>query len=139
MGNPNVRPLLHFFPEETQGGISEAWQGTKWRNDMAPEFLSPMVRVRRMDFYIYEPTLLTRDRRCMPFKWFKREGSNDFWCEAYCMEVEMLRGELGWSVHINNKIIFNETELVLNGERLLANPPAGVPRTDKIWGTMLRN
>ncbi|KZT39377.1 hypothetical protein SISSUDRAFT_1061200 [Sistotremastrum suecicum HHB10207 ss-3] len=135
MANPKVRPHLHFYPEETlRGSLSEAWQGDKWRKDILPEFVTPMIRVRQRDFYIFEPTLLRGDVRCMPIRWYRKEGTNLFWCQAYKMEVEQIGTELAWTILENDTMHFEETELVSNVDMLLRNPRDGIPRADRIWG-----
>ncbi|KZS87843.1 hypothetical protein SISNIDRAFT_386046, partial [Sistotremastrum niveocremeum HHB9708] len=136
MSNPLVRPFLHFFPEETRKQVSEAWHGQKWRKDMQPDLLTPMIRVRGQDYFIFEPTLLTGNRYCMPIKWYRTEGSNEFWCKAYSMVVEQLRpGEVAWSILEDHTLVFSETELLANAPLLLRNEPGrGIPKVDRIWG-----
>ncbi|KZT33465.1 hypothetical protein SISSUDRAFT_955499, partial [Sistotremastrum suecicum HHB10207 ss-3] len=139
MGNPKVRPWLHFYPEDTRGGISEAWHGQKWRNDLDAEYLTPMIRVQREDYYVMEPTMLSGNRMCMPTKWYRKEGEPFFWGEGYIMEIEDLRGERGWTIRQDHTVHFCESELVANGQRLLALPPRDIPRVDRIWGTRTSN
>ncbi|KAG1813074.1 hypothetical protein DFJ58DRAFT_720359 [Suillus subalutaceus] len=52
MMNPRVRPLLHFYPEDT--------------GELDPELLTPVVRLHNQDFFVFEPALLsiTRELDC---------------------------------------------------------------------------
>lgn len=84
--NPLVRPKLHFYPEETLGGLRECWQGSKWLKEMSPNLLTPMIRVGGEDYYLQEPTMLTGPRYCVPIRWYRKEGSPLFYGEGYEIE-----------------------------------------------------
>ncbi|KAJ7229581.1 hypothetical protein B0H12DRAFT_1029956 [Mycena haematopus] len=53
LANPLVAPHLHFFPEETDGPISEVFQAGRW-TEYAPEQLTPMFTQGRRRFWINE-------------------------------------------------------------------------------------
>ncbi|KZS88916.1 hypothetical protein SISNIDRAFT_417595, partial [Sistotremastrum niveocremeum HHB9708] len=138
--NPLVRPKLHFYPEETLGGLRECWQGKKWLKEMAPELLTPMIRIRADDYYVCEPTMLTGPRYCVPLRWFRKEGSQLFHCKAYKIEPQSQNSpehglRTAWTVLSDEEFEFDETELVANYPTLEAfAEAAGVPPPDWIWG-----
>ncbi|EIW59026.1 uncharacterized protein TRAVEDRAFT_93301, partial [Trametes versicolor FP-101664 SS1] len=72
MANPQVRPHLRFLPEDAGKHLSEAWQGTRWRDELDPNLAAPMVRVRGTDFFVHEPVQLRDGSVCMPYRWFRR-------------------------------------------------------------------
>ena len=74
MANPNVRPHLTFFPEDKATQFSNAYQGERWLKWMDPDLLSPMVREKGQDFYVFKPTMLIDRTICVPFRWFMRSG-----------------------------------------------------------------
>lgn len=54
--------------------MSEAWQARRWLIEADPSLLTPMIRIRSSDFYVFEPSLLGDDRICVPYRWFLRHG-----------------------------------------------------------------
>ncbi|KAG6808221.1 hypothetical protein H0H92_004980 [Tricholoma furcatifolium] len=74
MANPNIRPHLHFYPEDAGRILSEAWQASRWRTEVDPSLLTPMFRIHNQDFYVDEISLLQGHRACMPCRWFTRDG-----------------------------------------------------------------
>jgi hypothetical protein len=76
MANPQVRPHLHFYPEETRPSVGEYYQADHWREiDGDKAFrAAPMSVIRGQHYYLYEPCLLTDGRVCMPYEWFLRDG-----------------------------------------------------------------
>ncbi|KAJ3769489.1 hypothetical protein FB446DRAFT_621971, partial [Lentinula raphanica] len=58
MSNPQVRPKLHFYPEDSGKYLSEAHQAERWLNEAPDNLLTPMARIDKRDFYIYEPAML---------------------------------------------------------------------------------
>lgn len=74
MANPTVCQNLHFFPEDTKPSLSQAWQASRWLNELDSELTTPMIRDHNQDFYINEPALLKDGSVFMPIRWFKREG-----------------------------------------------------------------
>ncbi|KAF8488776.1 hypothetical protein JB92DRAFT_3249859 [Gautieria morchelliformis] len=51
--NPQIAPLLCFYPEEKEGCVSEIWQ-MKRIKELPAEQLTPMVRKGLKDFYVNE-------------------------------------------------------------------------------------
>ncbi|KAF8919278.1 hypothetical protein CPB85DRAFT_1529674 [Mucidula mucida] len=90
MANPNVRPHLHFFPEDAGEHVSEAQHASQWLHELPDDQLTAMVRVGRRDFYIHEPTRLKNGLYCMPVRFFMKDRS-----------LRETRGPHGraWSVH----------------------------------------
>ncbi|OSX60535.1 hypothetical protein POSPLADRAFT_1148718, partial [Postia placenta MAD-698-R-SB12] len=59
MSNLQVRPHLHFYPED-QGDrpFAEARQASRWLNEVPNELVTPMARIHNHDYYIYKPAML---------------------------------------------------------------------------------
>ncbi|CDO76792.1 hypothetical protein BN946_scf184978.g21 [Trametes cinnabarina] len=58
MSNPRVRPFLHFYPEDAGGiNLSEARQAARWLQEVPDKYLTPMVRLRDVDYYVHKPAL----------------------------------------------------------------------------------
>ncbi|THU75790.1 hypothetical protein K435DRAFT_562305, partial [Dendrothele bispora CBS 962.96] len=53
-----VRPHLHFCPEDTSKHLSEARQAKRWLEEIPDDLLTPMARIHNQDFFIYEPVML---------------------------------------------------------------------------------
>ncbi|KAI8983315.1 hypothetical protein BD414DRAFT_515805 [Trametes punicea] len=70
--NPQVRPHLHFYPEDAGTVLAEAWQAARWCEELDPNLAAPMVRIGNQDYFVYEPAQLQDGRVCMPFRWFVR-------------------------------------------------------------------
>ncbi|KAF8520703.1 hypothetical protein JB92DRAFT_2709061, partial [Gautieria morchelliformis] len=51
--NPQIAPLLRFYPEETKGSVSEIWQ-MKIIKEMPLDQLTPMFCKGLKDFYVNE-------------------------------------------------------------------------------------
>ncbi|KAK7449318.1 hypothetical protein VKT23_013461 [Stygiomarasmius scandens] len=72
--NPEVVSHINFYPEESNGPISEVWQAERWREFNASE-LTPMYSANGKQFYINEVAMLQDDRLAIPLLWVKRNGS----------------------------------------------------------------
>ncbi|KAF8885562.1 hypothetical protein CPB84DRAFT_1666965, partial [Gymnopilus junonius] len=59
MANPEVRPHLWTYPEDAGPNLSEARQASRWLHEIRPEDTTPMIRLKDIDYYIFEPTMLT--------------------------------------------------------------------------------
>lgn len=70
MANPKVRPSLHFYPEDNGQILEEACQASCWLHELQPEETSPMIQVKSIDYYIFEPTTLSDGSVCLPTRWF---------------------------------------------------------------------
>jgi hypothetical protein len=64
---------LEFYPEETNGPISEVWQATHWK-EFKPSERTPMYGYGLRHFYIEEVCRLTDGQLVMPLAWIKRDG-----------------------------------------------------------------
>jgi hypothetical protein len=91
MSNPLVRPHLSFMPEDAGNELFEARHAARWLHELDEDLLTPMVRTgtskeSAQDFYTLEPALRSNGRVCMPFRWYRRLGSNDVWAKAWDMQ-----------------------------------------------------
>src|SRR6266446_4172743 len=96
MANPEVRPNLHFYPEDSGAKLSEARQAERWLKEMPPDELTPMIRIGEDDYYIYEPAMLIDGSCCIPTRWIVREG--DFYCKAWTLRSISSFDSDGWQV-----------------------------------------
>ena len=94
--NPQVRPHLHFYPEDTGKKLGEGRQVERWLKKLRPEETTPMVCIHRDDYYIYEPALLKDLSMCILECWFTQDGT--FFARAWKMEIRVIEGQLGWVV-----------------------------------------
>ncbi|KAJ3781388.1 hypothetical protein GGU10DRAFT_277639 [Lentinula aff. detonsa] len=85
--NPNVRPLLHFYPEIPEDGIvCEVWHAEKWRT-MDPELLSPMYDAGSgKHFYVFELLKLRDGSFVIPIRWIVKHKR--IHAEAYGVRVD---------------------------------------------------
>ncbi|THU77701.1 hypothetical protein K435DRAFT_701826 [Dendrothele bispora CBS 962.96] len=83
--NPEVAPHINFYPEETDGPISEVWQAERWKEFDAND-LTPMYSSNGKQFYINEVAMLNDDRLVIPLLWVKRKGI----LHADCNIVEVM-------------------------------------------------
>ncbi|KAF9780464.1 hypothetical protein BJ322DRAFT_1128850 [Thelephora terrestris] len=86
--NPLIRPHLEFYPEITDGHVSEVWQGEKWRKRIDPRILTPMVAIGSRHFYVFEFARLRDGRYIVPERWVKYKG--ELYAEAF--EVDFSDG-----------------------------------------------
>ncbi|THU88819.1 hypothetical protein K435DRAFT_729596 [Dendrothele bispora CBS 962.96] len=90
--NPQVVPHMNFYPEETDGPISEVWQAERWK-EFDPSDLTPMYSKNGKQFYIDEVAMLQDGRVAIPRIWIKRRGT----LHADCNMVE-IAPDGTWSV-----------------------------------------
>jgi hypothetical protein len=69
--NPEVVKHMQFYPEETVGPISEAWQASQWK-EFSPSELTPMFACGLQHFYIDEVCQVGDGSFVMPLTWVKR-------------------------------------------------------------------
>lgn len=101
MANPRIRPLLHFYPEDTRGRhLTEARQAERWLHEVPNNMLTPMLRLGARDFYIYEPVMLRDGGVCMPVRWFSRmeAGSHVWYAKCWSMQAVTTDVAQGWRV-----------------------------------------
>jgi hypothetical protein len=69
MINPQVHPLLHFYPEDAGTKLNKAWQAQHWLKELDSELLTPVIQLQNHDFSIFEPACpfagLFIVRKCM--------------------------------------------------------------------------
>lgn len=96
MANPQVRPHLSFYPEEKSDNLSEARQFSQWLYEVPDEQVGPMLRIGMMDYYTFEPVMLTTGDICMPHRWYMHGGRY----YAHCWKMVMIRsgGQRFWRV-----------------------------------------
>ncbi|KAF7364109.1 hypothetical protein MSAN_01069900 [Mycena sanguinolenta] len=73
MANPLVAPHLHFYPEETQGPVSETFQAERWM-EYTPSQLTPMYSRGVKRWWIEEVGQLRDGRYVLPHTWIVRNG-----------------------------------------------------------------
>ncbi|KAJ6521031.1 hypothetical protein B0H19DRAFT_1086555 [Mycena capillaripes] len=82
MANPTTRTNLHFFPEDSGPALSQAWQASRWLDELNSDLTTPMIRIHKQDFYIHEPTLLSNGVIYLNSGWVI-EGDTEFeLCES---------------------------------------------------------
>ncbi|KAF8144692.1 hypothetical protein K438DRAFT_1902947 [Mycena galopus ATCC 62051] len=113
MANPTTRTNLHFFPEDSGPSLSQAWQASRWLDELDSDLTTPMIRIHKQDFYIHEPTLLSNGVICMPIRWFKRGGKT--FARAWEMR-ENLDSNLnsGWVIEGDTEFEVCESDLVVS-------------------------
>ncbi|KAK7461423.1 hypothetical protein VKT23_008601 [Stygiomarasmius scandens] len=62
---------MNFYPEETDGPISEVWQAERWK-EFDPSDLTPMYSSNGKQFYVDEVAMLEDSRVAIPRMWIKR-------------------------------------------------------------------
>ncbi len=101
MANPRIRPLLHFYPEDTGGRhLTEARQAERWLKEVPNDMLTPMLRCGTRDFYVHEPAMLRSGQVCMPVRWFSRleAGVRVWYAKCWAMDVVTTDSSQGWRV-----------------------------------------
>ncbi|KAJ6570771.1 hypothetical protein B0H10DRAFT_1839734 [Mycena sp. CBHHK59/15] len=113
MANPSVRKNLHFIPEDTKPSLSQAWQASRWLQELDSDLTTPMMREHNQDFYINEPTVLSNGAVCMPTRWFKRDGK--IFARAWKMRwaSETLVGH-GWIVEGDQEFDIDSAQLLVS-------------------------
>lgn len=100
-----MREKLHFYPDDSSPHLAQTRQARRWLYEMNPKHLTPMHRVGKQDFYIFEICRLTDRTFCMPFRWYTCRGRMRFYA---------------WQVTSNQDGWFIDKRIVLNhGEELL--------------------
>ena len=109
MANPLVRPHLEFYPVDDGGYMTDAIHGRQWLYNMDAGFLSPMIRHNEQDYFVFEPTALTDQSICMPFRWFRK--SDVFFAQAWKMEAVYNSEKPGWIVMKNLVVEIQASQL----------------------------
>lgn len=113
MANPTTRKNLHFFPEDSGPSLSQAWKASRWLHELDSDLTTPMIRIQKQDFYIYEPTLLSNGGVCMPTRWFKRGGKTfaRVWKMQENSDTDL---NAGWVVEGDTEFEVCESDLVVS-------------------------
>ena len=133
MANPEVRPNLHFYPEDSGMKLSEARQAERWLKEMPPDELTPMIRIGEDDYYIYEPAMLVSGSFCIPTRWIMREGC--FYCKAWSLNIISSPDSEGWQVREDREVEVSQNDLIKNFPTLAHDHQLyGVPHPSRIIG-----
>jgi len=131
MANPEVRPNLHVYPEDSGPMLSEARQAERWLKEMPPDELTPMIRIGEDDYYIYEPAMLINGSFCIPTRWFMRGG--EFYCKAW--PLRPVSDSDGWQVREDVEIEVPQNDFLKNFPTLADDHRLyGVPHPSRILG-----
>lgn len=118
--NPQVRPHMKFYPEDTQGAkLAEAYQAACWLHEAPDDSLNPMARLSHGDFYIYEPALLRDASMTMPTRWFTRNGKLHAKC--WRMVQQSSDTQRGWRVMTASTFEVDADNFLLNFDELKHN------------------
>lgn len=63
MSNPKVRQNLHFYPEDTSPHLRQTRQAERWLKEVRPQDTTPMIRIHKTDYYIFEPAMLNASKQ----------------------------------------------------------------------------
>ncbi|KAJ7834766.1 hypothetical protein B0H14DRAFT_3087587 [Mycena olivaceomarginata] len=85
MANPLVAPHMHFYPEETDGPISETFQAERW-TEYSPSQLTPMYSRGQKRFWIEEVAQLVDGRY---------DAEDTFRATDLALDFNDIRAELG--------------------------------------------
>ncbi|KAJ7596205.1 hypothetical protein C8J56DRAFT_1022550 [Mycena floridula] len=96
MANPQIRPNLSFYPEDSGRRISEARQAQAWLHEVPDELVTPMARIGNDDYYIHEPAMLNDESCVIPYRWFTRNGA--LFAKCWKMSPRQSEHYQGWSV-----------------------------------------
>ncbi|KZV95756.1 hypothetical protein EXIGLDRAFT_671890 [Exidia glandulosa HHB12029] len=84
--NPEIGPLLQFYPEEPSGPRSEVWHFDRLK-ELDPSLLTPMfVAPDGRHYYVNELAELGDGRLIIPYMWIIRGG--EMCADAYCVTVQ---------------------------------------------------
>ncbi|KIY71216.1 hypothetical protein CYLTODRAFT_487432 [Cylindrobasidium torrendii FP15055 ss-10] len=134
MSNPNVRPHLHFWPEDNKKGVSEARQASRWMHEMPDDLAPPMIRttVTKKDFYTFEPSVILGERKyCIPRRWIVRDGV--FWAKCSTIVPDQ-RGDGGWWVLSDDFEVPEQHFLLTFPEFCAKHEQYNVPTPTRIFG-----
>lgn len=99
-----MRKLLDFFPEDQGPRMAHARHGKKWLKEVCPTLLTPMIRIGVRDYYIFEPTLLSDGRLCIPHRLYMADGKmvSSAWL---LVPATSPTGTKGWEVDMTASFI----------------------------------
>ncbi|KAJ3877317.1 hypothetical protein F5051DRAFT_440725 [Lentinula edodes] len=143
MANPNIRPHIHHYPEDSGQYVEHAWQADAWKN-LDPDLASPMVRLGGQDFYIHELAKLDDGTLIMPFRWFTRsqvapgDVDQDFYGLAWGVETLPTPSGGTYVVHQYQTIQFPTSRLLSSFPYLVESYDMdGIPDPRNILGVRM--
>ena len=133
MANPQVRPHLHFYPEDSGVVVNEYYQAAHWRTEVAPSKLTPMAVIDGQQYYLYEPCLLRDRSACVPVRWFMRK--DQLFATAWVLRAVTGQHEDHWVAEEYNVVEASHANLLLPLSAWDSTPAtAGMPRPTQIIG-----
>jgi hypothetical protein len=93
MSNPQVHPHLAFYPEDSDGSLSEAWQAEQWLHELDADLTTPMARLSGRDYFIHEPMMSREGHIYMINRFFQKGGQIMAWASP----MNLINTE-GWVV-----------------------------------------
>ena len=137
MANPNVRPHLSFFPEDTGKSVNEYSQAAHWRHEADPELLTPMVLIQNQQFFVFEPSLLRDHRVCMPVRWFIRDKK--IFAQAWMMQAISREDGSGWIIEEYHQIEVSQDDFLVSFEAWdVSQSTSDLPHASCIFGESSR-
>ncbi|SJL18296.1 uncharacterized protein ARMOST_21882 [Armillaria ostoyae] len=119
--NPEIARHLQFYPEETDGPISEVWQAARWK-EFSPAQLTPMYARGLRQFYIEELAQLKDGSYVIPHNWIIRDKILHADCTDASFSPE------GWTVSSTTRSVA-ASEFELNFEDIVAR----LGDSDIVW------
>ncbi|KAF9233611.1 hypothetical protein BU15DRAFT_66415, partial [Melanogaster broomeanus] len=126
IANPRICPHIRHYPEDAGQHLGEPWQASRWLNEIDPSLITPMIRVRHQDYYVFEPTKLTDGNIIVPERWYtKMTGAGsahheEFWARAWCAQpVANDEGYRSYLINTNSTIDIPADQLLLSFPNLV--------------------
>ncbi|KAG2050212.1 hypothetical protein BDR06DRAFT_1011386 [Suillus hirtellus] len=133
MMNPRIRPLLHFYPEDTGVELNEAQQATCWLEELDPELLMPVIRLHNQDFFVFKPALLSSGQACIPFRWFTR--GRKMYTKAWSLWPVTRELDRGWVIEDFRSFEVSEDDLLVSFRNWdSSEATSGLPHANLIYG-----
>lgn len=127
---------MHFYAEETHPHLRETRQADRWLKEVRPEDTTPMIRLQKSDYYIFEPAMLDDQSVCVPHRWFTRDGK--FLAKAWILEQTLSDDNIpGWVVRQDREVEVHEGQFFKNFPELgQCFRLYGVPDPANIYGKL---
>ncbi|KAJ3910853.1 hypothetical protein F5877DRAFT_8582, partial [Lentinula edodes] len=112
MGNPDIRPHIRHYCEDSGQHLEHAWQAQAWK-ELDPTLATPMVRKGNQDFFVHELARLDNGTLVMPFRWFTRSSgvpgdqkTQVLFGLAWTVKIVHVNGQSGYIISQTNTIQF---------------------------------